>query len=346
LASVTVLPAVQEVPRFVGGGRISIGERPVPEPRIGELLLEVRANALCGTERDQLATGSDVTPGYEAAGVVVATGPATSTAIGARGVVYLMDFCGACRSCARGATNQCLAKRADRGFTHDGGYGVYELISERQFFPVGPDLDLAEATLLLDVMGTTGHAIARARLIREDIESVVVAGAGPVGLGVVAMARLLLGPDVPVLVGEIVPYRLELAASFGAQPVDLREATLAEGIRSAGLSGGADVAIDTSGRSSARRGLLDAIGKRGVLVCVGHGEELLLDVSSDLIGPERAVLGSEYFRFDELPANLALLLAHRAELTPIITHRLPVAELHAAFAVFLSGETGKVVVER
>jgi threonine 3-dehydrogenase len=346
VAAVTALPAVQTVPRFVGGGRISIGERPVPEPGAGELLLEVRANALCGTERDQLNAGSDITPGHEAAGIVVAAGAETATRVGTRGVVYLMDFCAACRSCSLGATNQCLAKRADRGFTHDGGYGAYELISERQFFPVGADLDLTEATLLLDVMGTTRHAIERARLVREDIGSVVVAGAGPIGLGVVAMSRLVLGSDVPVVIGEVVPYRLELAASLGARTVDLRSSTLADGVRAAGLPGGADVAIDTSGRTAARLGLIGAIGQRGVLVCVGHGEELALDVSRDLIGPERAVLGSEYFRFDELPRNLELLRAHRAELAPIITHRLPVAELEAAFALFLSGATGKVVVEQ
>jgi threonine dehydrogenase-like Zn-dependent dehydrogenase len=341
----TRLPTVQHVARFVGGGRISTWDRPVPEPAAGELLLEVRANALCGTERGQLEAGSVVTPGHEAAGIVAAAGPQTTTGVGTPGVVYLMDFCGACRSCAMGATNQCLAKGADRGFTHDGGYGAYELVSESQFFPVDPDIPAAEATLLLDVMGTTGHAIERAQRLRPDIESVAVAGAGPVGLGVVAMSRLLLGPDVPVIVGDVVPYRLDLAASLGARPVDLRDMTLADGVDAAGLST-ADIAIDTAGRTAARRSLLEVLGKRGVLVCVGHGEELTVDVSRDLIGPERAVIGSEYFRFDELPRNLELLRAHRAALAPIVTHRFPVSELQQAFALFMAGATGKVVVER
>lgn len=341
----TVPPAVQHVPRFVGGGRISTWDRPVPEPRVGELLIEVRANALCGTERQQLEAGSTVTPGHEAAGIVVAAGAGTTTALGTPGVVYLMDFCAACRSCVLGATNQCLAKRADRGFTHDGGYGAYELISESQFFAVDADLPAAESTLLLDVMGTTGHAIERAHLIRGDIQSVAIAGAGPVGLGVVVMSRLLLGPDVPVIICDVAPNRLALAASLGARPIDLRAMTLAEGIGRSGLQS-VDLTIDTAGRTAARQKLLEVLGKRGVLVCVGHGEELNLDVSNDLIGPERAVLGSEYFRFDELSRNLELLRAHRAELAPIVTHRLPVTELGAAFALFMSGATGKVIIER
>ena len=86
----------------------------------------------------------------------MATGPDTTTAIGTPGVVFLMGFCGACRSCQRGATNQCLVKRADMGFTHDGGYGPYELIHENIFFPIDAGRPLSEATLLLDIMGTGG----------------------------------------------------------------------------------------------------------------------------------------------------------------------------------------------
>jgi Zn-dependent alcohol dehydrogenases len=171
-------PTTQRVPRFAGDRRIEAWVRPVPAPDFGELLIRVRANALCGTDRSQYLHGSDVVPGHEAAGTVAEVGPGTTTPVGTPGVVFLMDFCGACRSCRLALTNQCLAKRADMGFTRDGGYGAYELVSESNFFPIGADLPFADATLLLDVMGTTGHALERASLVRPDIGSVVVAGAG------------------------------------------------------------------------------------------------------------------------------------------------------------------------
>ena len=91
-----------------------------------------------------------------------------------------------------------------------------------------------------------------------------------------------------------------------------------------------DAAIDTSGKEAARRSAIDALGKRGVLVCVGHGQGLTLNASPDLIAPERAVLGSEYFRYDELPVNLGRLRAHRDYLAAIITHRYPVGEIQTA----------------
>ena len=330
------IPTTMPVPQFVGGGQIKVGERPVPTPGPGQLLVQVKANALCGSERGQFQGGSSVTPGHEAAGVVAQAGPDTQTQIGTPGVVFLMDFCGACRSCRLGHTNQCAAKRADMGFTHDGGYGPYELVHENIFFPVTPDVPLTEATLLLDIMGTGGHALTRASAVRPDVQSLLVAGAGPIGLGVLAMAKMLLGRDLPVFITDTIPYRLALAETLGGVPIRLPASVLPT----------VDAAIDTSGREAARRSALDALGKRGVLVCVGHGQGLMLDVSPDLIAPERAVLGSEYFRYDELPANLERLRAHRDYLAPIITHRYPAGEIQRAFETFFGGDTGKVIIEQ
>ncbi len=342
---VQAIPSTVRVPCFVGDGKIDVIERRVQEPGPEELLIRVKANALCASERSQFMEGSSVTPGHEAAGVVVATGPGTRVAVGTPGVVYLMDFCGICRSCRLGYTNQCLQKRGDMGFTEDGGYGVYELVHESIFFPIDADLSLTEATLLLDVMGTTGHAIRRAQLMRPDIESVLVMGAGPVGLGVVALATLLLGADIPVLVADVVPYRLALAERLGGRPIHLGETDLMAAVRGWG-PGAVDVAIDTSGKGVARRSALDVLAKRGALVCVGHGEDLRLEVSPDLIATERAVLGSEYFRYDELADNLELLRTNRSYLSQIITHRFGVGELQGAFEVFWRRETGKVVIEQ
>lgn len=338
-------PRSVTAPRFLGARRIGEWVREVPRPGEGELLLAVAANAVCGTDRKQYEAGSDVVPGHEAAGVVVAAGRETTTPLGTSGVVFLMDFCGTCRSCTAGATNQCLAKRSDMGFTHDGGYGPYELVHETNLFVVPPALPLSEATLLLDVMGTTGHAIERSRLVTPEIRAVGVSGAGPLGLDFVVMVRLLLGDEVPVIVGDIQPERLLLIEELGGRPVDLRARSFADGLRVHGLAE-VDVAFDTAGRTLTRRALLDVVAKRGSLVCVGHGESLELPVSDELIAPERAILGSEYFRYDELPRNLELLMENRDALAGIITHRFRIGELATAFEVFLSGVTGKVVVEQ
>ncbi len=127
-----------------------------------------------------------------------------------------------------------------------------------------------------------------------------------------------------------------------ASPVDLAEATLVEGL--ARLDVTPDVAFDASGRSEARRGLVDVLGQRGVLVCVGHGQGLELKVSPDLIATERAVMGSEYFPHSDLARNHALLVAHGDAITPLVTHRFGLPDVVEAFELFLAGEKGKVVI--
>jgi threonine 3-dehydrogenase len=73
------IPAEMVVPRFMGGGEIGFARKPVREPGRGQLLIGVKANALCGSERGQFFDGFGVTPDHEAAGVVEA-GPETGTA--------------------------------------------------------------------------------------------------------------------------------------------------------------------------------------------------------------------------------------------------------------------------
>ncbi|BDZ49735.1 hypothetical protein GCM10025867_19760 [Frondihabitans sucicola] len=252
--------------------------------------------------------------------------------------MFLMDYCGVCRSCRLGATNQCLDKRADMGIADDGGYGPFEIVHETNFFPVTDDIELPTATMLLDVMGTSSHALGRAALVRPDIESIYIAGAGPIGIGILLMAKLRYGAGLPVHISDVSKWRLEFAESFGGIPVD---ATAPNALATVGRP---DVAFDASGKEIARRAALDIIGKRGALVCVGHGETVTVDVSNDLLEPEHAVLGSEYFRFDELGANLELLRENEDSISRVITHTFPVDELDNAFETFLGGETGKVVV--
>lgn len=336
-------------PVFRGGGKVAFIEREISLPGDGELLLRCGANALCASELGMYSRGSEITPGHEAAGRVVAAGKATSTPVGAMGVVYLMGYCGDCRNCRSGYTNQCLRKHADYGFSHHGGYGPYMVVREGSFFPVGDrsgsGADMVEMTVLLDVMGTGGHALKRSGRIHPEPASLLVTGAGPIGLGVLAMAKILWGGDFPVLVTDVIPYRLELARRLGGMTVNVAEEALGRGMARHGLFE-VDVAVDASGKEGARREAMDHLAKRGVLVCVGHGGGLSLEVSPDLIAAERAVLGSEYFCYDELPQNLPLFLTNRGYITQIITHRFPVARLDEAFAVFQSKQTGKVVIQQ
>src|SRR5258708_6559432 len=133
-----------------------------------------------------------------------------------------------------------------------------------------------------------GPDIARVRLVRPDTESVYIAGAGPIGLGLLVMCAITLGPGVRIWISDVSPWRLEYARSFGAETVDARDPDELRRMANA------DVAFDSTGKQAARQSALAALGRRGVLVCAGHGEPLQLAVTEHLVAPARAGPGSAY----------------------------------------------------
>ncbi|TQK17722.1 propanol-preferring alcohol dehydrogenase [Microbacterium sp. SLBN-154] len=327
------------VPVFRGQGQIAYTEHEWPDPGPGQLLIRVRANAICGTDREQFLNGSEVVAGHEAAGEVAAAGQNTSTPVGTRGVIYFKEYCGSCRSCAAGHTSLCSQKRASTGMTTDGGYGPWELIAEQQFFAIPDDVPFDLATMLLDAMGTTGHAWKRALHERQDVRSVYIAGAGPIGLGLLLTGRLILPADIPIYVSDFSEWRRNLVAELGGHPLDAADE---ESIRAVGA---VDLTFDSTGKKVARQLAIDLLGNHGVFMVVGGQEGFSFDdVGVELLPRELSILGSEYFDYNEFAGNLDRLQNNRDAVRKLLTHTYPVEQLDQAFATFLSGESGKVVV--
>ena len=181
------------------------------------MLIRVEACALCGSDRHALESGAPVTPGHETAGEVVETGPGVDAPRpGTRGIVYLVDFCGACAACRRGWTNVCLDRRRMYGFDASGGFADYQVVRAGCFVPVDPRVRPGQATALLDLLGTAGHALRRAG--PPPPRRVLVLGCGPIGLGALAMSAAL---GIAERYGvDLAGHRLELVERLGAVPVD------------------------------------------------------------------------------------------------------------------------------
>ena len=107
-----------------------------------------------------------------------------------------------------------------------------------------------------------------------------------------------------------------------------------------------DVAIDATGKAIARKNALQALAKRGVLVMVGNGEGLEFEQYPDMGGPERSILGSEYFSYNEMEANHELLKNNQEYLSQIITHQYNIEDVQKSYEHFFSPESdaGKIAV--
>jgi len=327
--------------RFVGGRRIELQELPVPEPGAGEVLVKVDSCALCGTDRRSYETGTAVVPGHEVSGTIAALGQGATHALDARGVVYLVGYCGSCYACRSGATNICLDKQKMYGFDTDGGYAEYVKVRAECFLPVSPDVPLDLATSLLDLYGTSGHAFRRAGLRHGD--TVAVMGCGPIGLGAISMAGALGAGEVCAT--DLAPDRLALADSLGATALDAAGGD-AVAAALALHPDGFDVVIEAAGTTATQAGAVALTAPGGTTAFVAHNQQpLLVDTLSELIQREKTLLGSEYFAVSEFGVNHALLVSGRLDPAPLITHRFPLESIQEAFDLFMAGRGGKVLVQ-
>jgi threonine dehydrogenase-like Zn-dependent dehydrogenase len=188
--------------------------------------------------------------------------------------------------------------------------------------------------------------VRRASLVHKDIECVLVPGAGPIGLGVLAMIKLMLGTDVTVVLSDVVPYRLKLAEQMGGLPILATEMSLSHGLRRHGLPS-PDVVIDSAGQERVRDECMALLAHRGVMVSVAHGGGVSINsLYGDFVARELTLIGSEYFAYNELAGNLELLVDNRAYMNRIITHRMGIDEIQTAFELFFDGDTGKVIIEQ
>jgi threonine 3-dehydrogenase len=324
-----------------GNSRVEIVEVPIPVPGPGEILLRVEACALCGSDRRGFREGSSVVPGHEIAAVVEALGPGlTEPTPGVHGVVFLVRSCGECQSCETDSPNRCLDRLGMYGFTEDGGFADHVVVAARSFLPIPAHVRAEAATSLLDLFGTTAHALRGAK--GNPPPTLMIVGCGPIGLGAIAVARAMGIPQQAAV--DVVPSRLKIAQRLGATTYDISgEAGAAPLIDQRG--GMSDLVLEAAGTQAARHLAIKLAAPGGTVVMVAHGGDPLdLAVSEELIEREISLVGSEYFRPDEFAENLEMIIDGRLDPTALITHRFALDEAGEACRVFFGGKSGKVVV--
>src|SRR5258708_14040534 len=212
--------ATMEAAVFHGNKRITIERVAIPDVHVGEGLVRVSRTALCGSDFKLWHKGAEFTAGREIFGVVEQPGHRMH---GRRCAVYIPVHCGRCAVCRRGDTQMCLEVSSLIGWNRPGGYAEYLPVPENCLLPVPDDIEDSLAPLLLDVIGTSGHAVRFVSRVvpPQEAGSVLVMGAGPVGLGVVLALRSLGYDDIHVADPNV--PRLPIPQSFRASAHPARD---------------------------------------------------------------------------------------------------------------------------
>lgn len=332
-----------------------------------EVLVEVRASGLCHTDLTIATHDLFPTPsvlGHEVAGVVAAVGPeVTQLRVGDHVVGSLTQACGACARCLSGRPFQCGHPDATvRGSTELprlsrkgaqlyqgfglGGFAERALVHENQLVVVPKTLPFPQAALLGCGVVTGAGAVLNTADVRAG-DSVVVIGAGGVGLNAVSGARIAGASRVVVV--DIQDKRLEAARRFGATDmVNSAKTKPVDAVRSL-LPEGADHVFDFVGLTAVSQPGLEMLGVGGGLYLVGVARpdvEIAVSIMGVVTGQKRVqgvTYGSTNFKRD-IPMYAELYLQGRMNLDDLVSKTISLREVNDGYAALKDGSLTRVVV--
>lgn len=276
---------------FVGPGQLELQTIEDPTPGPGDVLLAVGANTLCGTDgrilRGEKTAGIDqgVVLGHEIAGYVVEIGSnVTNFSIGDLVAVLPTIPCGRCYFCRHGLEHLCVDSELF-GYGVNGGLAEYVLVPERAIkrggiYKAAPHLSPVEAALS-EPLGCVMNGLSNYN--PQVGETVVVMGAGPIGLLHTQACRLAGASQI--IVSDPDSSRTDVALRLGAtHTVNPLEDDLTGLVREATSGLGADIAVVCIGRPTLFNNALQVVRKGGrVNAFAGFSKDELAQIDPNLI---------------------------------------------------------------
>jgi 2-desacetyl-2-hydroxyethyl bacteriochlorophyllide A dehydrogenase len=326
---------------FEGDGRLSIRDIPKPEPGVGEVLVEVEACGICGSDVQiiNVPPGHPSTPpvviGHEFVGRVRAIGEgATGVAIGTRVVVDPDPKCGACTSCRTGRPANC-SNIVALGVHRDGALAEFVTTPANTVYPISESVPAGLAAIvepLACVVNGTNRAALRPG------ETVVVFGAGAIGCLFIGVLEAAGAGRIIVI--EPSSQRAPIARAMGADEVLTPDEWASRRVDL--LPDGADVVVDAVG--SILPQAIDAAAMGGRVIVFGMNDNARAPVHQiEITEKGLSILGSYISNFT-FPTAIRLVEGGSLRLDPMLTHVLPLDRLAEGLDLLRSGDATKVVI--
>ena len=322
----------------------------VPEPEIGINDVKVRLlmTGICGTdlhiyEWDEWAQSTIRVPlviGHEFVGEIVAVGSNVSDfrvgeVVSGEGHVV----CGRCRNCLAGRRHLC-AHTQGVGVNRAGAFAEFIVLPMSNIWKHSEGIK-TDIAAIFDPFGNAVHTALSFPVLGEDV---LVTGAGPIGIMAAAVAKHAGARYV--VITDVNPYRLELAAKVGVtMAVDPRKTSLKEAQQKLGMREGFDVGLEMSGNASAFRDMLANMSHGGKIALLGIPKgEMSIDWHHVIFNmlTIKGIYGREMY---ETWYKMTVMLESGLNIAPVITHHFSWREHEQAFAVMRSGNTGKVILD-
>ena len=333
----------------VGPGFAYRTDLPIPQINDDEVLIKVRAAALCGSDIHiyewddwtQRRMKPPIIIGHETAGDVIEIGKnVTSVNVGDRVSVETHVPCNVCYFCKNGLKEICENVELF-GVTIPGSFAEFTKIRADCVYKLKTDITY-EMGCMFEPMGAGVHGVEAAEVKGK---TVLVSGCGPIGLTTITAAKVF--GATTVIACDLIDEKLEIAKEMGADYVlNSGKCNLVEEVKMLTNGIGADAAIDITGVSSAIISSLQSVRRAGRMVCVGlPSKEVTMNLTEDLIYRQVEMTGVSGRRIWETWDKLALVMQDpRYKIERIMGHEFSLKDYEEAIREVRKGIPGKMIL--
>jgi L-iditol 2-dehydrogenase len=330
--------------------QVELREVPVPQIGPGDVLVEVKAAGVCGSDIEfwrhsiTFPVRTPVIQGHEFAGVILEVGEAvTDWQVGDEVVSETAAYvCGKCRLCRTGFYNLC-PERLGFGYGLDGAFAKYVRVRQGILHrrPAGVSWNAAALT---EPTCVAYNALVVQSEVRPG-EPVAILGPGPIGLLCLQVAKALGASPIMITGTTVDALRLDLARQLGAdQVVNAQEADPVEVAMDFTRGEGIPLVIDAAGNSPTIRQSLGMVARNGQVTKLGWGKDPVGFSLDPIVAKAVRYQGSFSHTWRTWEAVLEMVRAGRLDPAALITHEFTIGEWLTAYELVESRQAVKVVL--
>ena len=350
---------------FPGDRKVEIMTFDDPTPGPGEVVIEVKASGLCGSDLHAYRAPSDdqafrelakgkpyetmrdngpMIGGHEPSGVVVAVGPGVSERVarlGQRVMIHHYSGCHICDQCRTGWPQICETMVPDiYGWTAHGAHAKYMKCAAHTLVTLPDSLSFEAGAAIACGSGTSYSALRKVQ--PNSSHTVAIFGQGPVGLSGTQFAAAM---GARVIALDVNAERLEMANRFGAaETINPADTNAVEAIRDLTHGKGAHFSVETSGAQQAITDAIKCLRLWGTAVFVGLGRPASVDFSADVIFRQINVVGSFTFSTNIMEECGTFSVDRGVDVEAIFSNRWTLDQAGKAYELLDKQASGKGVI--
>jgi len=320
---------------FYGKDNIKVQERPKPKNEERDVLINVAAAGVCGTDihiyKGEWKVPTPLILGHEFSGTIEEIGgKVTKIQIGDRVVAEPNIICGECKYCLIGERNYFCEKLEAIGVTRDGAFAEYVSVPEKNVYILPDNISLNEAALI-EALACCIRGIENVQIKTGD--AVAIVGAGPIGLILLQLAKIS-GASLVIQI-DMIENRLELAKKLGADyTINIKERDSVDVVMAVTDGYGVDVSIEAVGNPQAIEQAFKLVRRGGRLNIFGVSpQDAVWNLKPFELYDKELTITSSYRSPFTFERAIKLVASGRIKLKPLITHQYNLNEIKTALYI-------------